>query len=197
MTCFYRFLELDRSRRLQLEALQARSQEELKEEILLMDLLRDMLPTLPEQMRLRDEIIRMFVPDELYRQTMQEMLIEAGIAVPNPEPAPDPAASASKKSKKRTLSTDGAEASAPKKKKSRKPTPAAAEESTEAPLLPPSSSAISSPKLKSPPAPAVPLVPAPPKAILRSNTMKPLSKPALTRHVDRIIAEFGLRTPPP
>lgn len=57
---------MDRSRRLQLEALQLRSAEQLKEEVLLIDMMSEYLPKLPAMMSHRDMLISRLAPIENY-----------------------------------------------------------------------------------------------------------------------------------
>lgn len=161
-----------------MEALHARSQEEIKEEILLMDILRDMLPTLPEQMSLRDQLIRMFVPDEVGMRSIHEWrMLASGGALPLGSTTDEGAVV--KKTKKRPSSSESASSERRKRPKKK--------QVSEAPA-----STLNSPKESV----RKESVSSAYKAVLRSNAMKPLSKPALSRHVDRLIAEFGLRIRP-
>lgn len=155
-----------------MEALQMRSTEQLKEEILLTSILKDMLPTLSEQIRMRNLLIRRIVPDEQGRQPVSELLGQKTALNTNGNKTP----SAPKKKKKPKKEITGEESAK---------LGSVAEKTEEAPTIP-SVPVKEEEKPKGGPKPA-------PKAYLRSTTLKPISRPSLLRHVERILVEMNLR----
>lgn len=169
----YKIVELDRNRRLQLEALQTRSAEQLKEEVILTDVMAGMLPDLPEQMRQRDVCLARLAQDEVTPSTSL-------IALPS---------SPTKHTKGDTVKR--------KKKPKKVPVVAITESIAEAVENHENRSGRSSKGDKKSteivtPLPQKVVPPQGPHTVLRSHTVKPV-RLGLGRHVDRILAEQGLR----
>lgn len=181
---------MDRNRRLQLEAIQTRATEQLKEEILLADVMRDMLPGLREQLTERDRLIRLLAPDENGTQTIADILGHpiSGIASPSRQTLPKRkkrAGSPSKDAKKGTKKKAAGhvppdetmpiveKASATRGRPSGEFKPATPKQDAE--------QAVQTPAL--------------PHVCLRSSTVRPV-RSGLNRQVERILAEHSVPARP-
>lgn len=183
-SAFCCFIDMDRNRRLQLEAIQTRATEQLKEEILLADVMRDMLPGLREQLTERDRLIRLLAPDENGTQTLADILGHpiSGIASPSRQApskrkkrAGPPSVLVSKSTKKKAEghAPPDATTSAIEKAAGTREKPS----SVEARQATPKQAAEQTQTL--------------PYACLRSSTIRPV-RSGLNRQVERILAEHAV-----
>jgi hypothetical protein len=168
-----KIVELDRNRRLQLEALQTRSAEQLKEEVILTDVMAGMLPDLPEQMRQRDVCLARLAQDEV---TQSNSLV-ALPSSPTKHPKNDAIKRKKKPKKLPVVEITGNIAEAVENHENRSGRSSRGEKkSTE--IVTPLPHKVAAPQG--------------PHTVLRSHTVQPV-RLGLGRHVDRILAEQGLR----